>query len=145
MRGVQGAMRVLAWTAAALIFTALSALAFVAGFTILTSAFMTHDARGMPVEPEWAGYVALYGGVALAGALVGYVFGRSTGLRATDGLLTGILGSVCLWGLWCLTLVWRGHRLDAAELLGGWPLLITATPVMALCAEWGSRVRASLG
>jgi hypothetical protein len=144
VQSVPGRTRVLAWLAAALMLTVLSAIAAVAGFTILTRAFMTHDARRMPVEPDWAGPVALFGGVAAVAALVGYVLGRSTGLRAGDGLVTGMLGGTGLAASWHLTLVWRGYQVSVLDLPRAFPIVLTAALITALCAEWGGRVRASL-
>lgn len=133
--------RLIASLVAAVAFVVSSAIAVVVGFTTLTGAFMTHDGRGMPIEPRWAGPVAIVGGVVIVGVLVGHGLGRATGLRAADGFLAGMLGSVGLWALWCLSLVWRGYEVEGAQVLRGWPLVLIVVPIMALCAAWGARAR----
>ena len=85
--------------------------------------------------------VAIVGGVVIVGVLVGHGLGRATGLRAADGFLAGMLGSVGLWALWCLSLVWRGYEVEGAQVLRGWPLVLIVVPIMALCAAWGARAR----
>lgn len=52
---------------------------------LLTIPFLEQDARGMPVEPRWIGWLALYGGTALVTALMGYGLGLAAGFRELQG------------------------------------------------------------
>lgn len=58
---------------------------------IITGPFMYIDARGMPVEPAWTGYVAMYLDMAVISGIAGALLARVQGIRPSHALTAGLL------------------------------------------------------
>jgi hypothetical protein len=112
------------------------------GAAVLTIPFLEHDARGMPVEPRWIGWLAFYGGTALVTALMGYGLGLAAGFRWLQGLVTGGATGVALCNAWYVKETLRGYEPGAEAALSG---LLVALLCTAPFTAWGARVGSAPG
>ncbi|MET0793049.1 MAG: hypothetical protein ABW061_16125 [Polyangiaceae bacterium] len=77
--------------AVALVAPALMMLSLPVVAAIVIGPFMYIDARGMPVEPAWAGHIALFGDVVVISSIAGALLGRVHGIRSSHAAIAGVL------------------------------------------------------
>jgi len=108
---------------------------------MVTGPFMYVDARGMPVEPAWTGYVAMYGDMAAISAIAGALLGRVPGIRPSHALPAGLLTALsCVlqhYGKETLRGYPPQHLGDV--LLGTLIVIVSIVPSMAFFLARGAR------
>lgn len=108
-------------------------------YAVLLIPFLEHDGRGMPVEPPWVGWLALYGGTAAISACVGYVLGNVSRFRFSSGLVTGFFAGAASLATWYAQEALRGYQPDLLTVISSTFIALACTaPFMAVGAWAGS-------
>jgi hypothetical protein len=134
--------RVLLASLAVVVAIPLTHVVTLVGYALLSIPFLEHDVRGMPVEPRWMGWLALYGGTAVVSLLTGYGLGLAAGFRWPQGLITGGATGGALVLAWCVKESLRGHEPGAEAVFWG---LLVALLCTAPFLAWGSRLGSARG
>jgi hypothetical protein len=136
--------RIAGWmVATALLVPLLIMLTIPVVFALIAAPFISLDSRGIPVEPAWAGHVAMYGNAALISGVAGALLGRVPGIRPghalVAGLLTALSGAILYYGKEAL----RGFptRGVGDVLLGFLIILLNIAPVMTFFLTRSARKR----
>ena len=126
--------RLVGWMmGAALVVPLLIMLTIPVVVALLSGPFISLDSRGMPVEPAWPGYVAMYGSAAVISGVVGALLGRLQGIRPSHALVASLLTALSSASLYYGREALRGFPArSASDLLGGIIIiLLNIVPVMA--------------